>query len=253
MTISGLDSSGMSTLLSSLGSSSSSSSSSSLYGVNISDYNLIRSGSYFKLMKSYYASDASKTTSTDSTSTSKTSTSTSTETSKTLSKIESTTDDLTDSAEALYSSKSSAFKKVSTNGTYDYDADAIYSAVSDFVDDYNSVIKAADKSSASGITSAAESLKTATTQNEDDLKALGITIDSEKSTLSIDKDTFLSADMSKAKTLFNGTGSYAYNVATKASLLNYQAQREASKANTYSSTGSYTNNYTSGSIYNSYF
>jgi hypothetical protein len=214
--------------------------------VNISDYNLIRSGSYFKLMKSYYASDASKTTSTDSTATS---TSTSTDTSKTLSKIESTTDDLTDSAEALYSSKSSAFKKV--NG--DYDADAIYSAVSDFVDDYNSVIKAADKSSASGVTSAAESLKTATTQNEDALKALGITIDSEKSTLSIDKDTFLAADMSKAKTLFNGTGSYAYNVATKASLLNYQAQREASKANTYSSTGSYTNNYTSGSIYNSYF
>jgi hypothetical protein len=250
MTISGLDSSGMSTLLSSLGSSSSSSSSGSLYGVNISDYNLIRSGSYFKLMKSYYASDASKTTSTDSTATS---TSTSTDTSKTLSKIESTTDDLTDSAEALYSSKSSAFKKVSTNGTYDYDADAIYSAVSDFVDDYNSVIKAADKSSASGVTSAAESLKTATTQNEDALKALGITIDSEKSTLSIDKDTFLAADMGKAKTLFNGTGSYAYNVATKASLLNYQAQREASKANTYGSTGSYTNNYTSGSIYNSYF
>jgi flagellar capping protein FliD len=142
---------------------------------------------------------------------------------------------------------------VSTNGTYDYDADAIYSAVSSFVDDYNSTIKAADKSSASGITSAAESLKTATTQNEDALKELGITVDSEKSTLSIDKDTFLNADMSKAKTLFNGTGFYAYNVATKASLLNYQAQREASKANTYSSTGSYTNNYTSGSIYNSYF
>jgi hypothetical protein len=218
--------------------------------VNISDYNLIRSGSYFKLMKSYYASDASKTTSTDSTATS---TSTSTDTSKTLSKIESTTDNLTDSAEALYSTKSSAFKKVNTNGTYDYDADAIYSAVSDFVDDYNSVIKAAGNSSASGITSAAESLKTATTQNEDALKALGITIDSEKSTLSIDKDTFLNADMSKAKTLFNGTGSYAYNVATKASLLNYQAEREASKANTYGSTGSYTNNYTSGSIYNSYF
>jgi hypothetical protein len=121
------------------------------------------------------------------------------------------------------------------------------------VDDYNSVIKAAGKSSASGITSAAASLTTATSQNEAALKELGITIDSEKSTLSIDKETFMSADMDKAKKLFNGTGSYAYNVATKSSLLNYQAEREASKSNTYSSTGTYNYNYSSGSIFSSYF
>jgi flagellar capping protein FliD len=222
--------------------------------LNFSDYNLIRSGSYYKLLKSYYSSDSSSTTSTDKT-TSTTSTSTSKETSKTLANIESATDNLNESAEALYKTNSSVFKKVSsqTNGKSDYDTDAIYNAVSSFVDDYNSVIKAAGKSSASGITNAAESLTAATNQNADALKELGITIDSEKSTLSVDKETFLSADMDKAKKLFNGTGSYAYNVATKSSLLNYQAEREASKSNTYSSTGSYNYNYSSGSILNSYF
>jgi hypothetical protein len=251
MTISGLNSSGLTTLFSSLGSSSSSSGS-SLYSLNLSDYNLIRSGAYHKLMKAYYASDSSNAKSTQEAFSNSYTTSTSKETSTTLANIESTADDLTESAEALYGTSSKAFKKVGSNGSYDYDTDAIYKAVSSFVDDYNSVVKAAGKSSASGITNAADSLTTVTKQNSDALEELGITIDSEKSTLSIDKDTFMSADMGKAKTLFNGTGSYAYNVATKASLLNYQAEREASRSNTYSSTGSYSSNYTSGSIYNIY-
>jgi hypothetical protein len=253
MTVSGLTSSGLTTLFSSLSSSSSSSASSGLFSFNVSDYNMIRSGSYFKLLKSYYASDSSNAKSTQEDFSNSYTTSTSKETSTTLANIESTTDDLNESAEALYKTNASAFKKVSSgSGTCDYDTDAIYNAVSSFVDDYNSVIKAAGKSSASGITSAAESLANVTAQNADALSELGISIDSEKSTLSIDKETFRSADMSKAKTLFNGTGSYAYNVATKSSLLNYQAEREASKSSTYSSTGTYSTNYISGTIYNSY-
>ena len=58
--ISSYDSSSISMLFSSLGSSSKSINSGTL-GINLSDYASIRSGSYSKLMKSYYKLDSSDT------------------------------------------------------------------------------------------------------------------------------------------------------------------------------------------------
>ena len=249
-----MNSSGITNLFSGMNSTSGS----SLFNMNLSDYNLIRSGSYYKLMKSYYAVDSANAKKTSDALKNQFNTSTSKESGAALAKIESATEELNESAEALYANNAKAFKKISTtdeNGrtTTDYDRDAIYKAVSEFVDDYNSTIKSAGKSEADGIARAAASLATTTNQNADALKSLGISIDSDNFTLSIDKDTFMKSDMNKAKNLFNGTGSYAYNVATKSSMLNYQAKREASKANTYGSTGTYNSNYLSGSLYNSYF
>lgn len=255
MTISGMNASGLNNLFSSLNGSASSS---GMFGLNFSDYGLIRSGSYYKLMKSYYAKDASNAQATKDAFSNKYNTSTSKEDSIVLTKLKSGTDELNESAKALYSSNAKAFKKVTKTDaegriTTDYDRDAIYKAVDSFVDDYNSVIKAAGKSDADGIARAAASMVNMTNQNVDALKSVGISIDKDNYTLSIDKDTFQKADVSKIRSIFNGTGSYAYNVATKSSMLNYQAEREASKANTYGSTGKYTSNYTSGSVFNGYF
>lgn len=244
MTINGMASSGYN-----LFSSMNGTQGNSMFNMNFTDYNLIRSGSYLHLMQSYFGPDTDAAKKTSEAFGNKFNTATSKETNATLAKIESATDELSESSKALYEGNAKAFKK--TDGQYD--SEAIYKAVRDFVGDYNSVIKAAGKSDADGIARNAASLATVTNQNSDALKAVGISIDKDNFTMSLDKDTFLKADMNKVKNLFNGTGSYAYNVATKSSMLNYQAQREASKANTYGSTGSYNANYSSGSIYNGYF
>ena len=70
--------------------------------------------------------------------------------------------------------------------------------------------------------------------NESLLNSVGISIDSKTNKLSIDETAFKKADMSVAKSLFNGAGSYGYQVSAKASMINYYAQNEALKANTYS-------------------
>ena len=104
--ISMYDSSSVSTLFSSLGSSKSTGS--GMFGINLSEYASIRSGSYGKLMRSYFSMDSTKSTSKSDDSTKNTiedlatTTSTSKDSTKTLAAIESDAKELTDSAKALY-------------------------------------------------------------------------------------------------------------------------------------------------------
>ena len=71
--------------------------------------------------------------------------------------------------------------------------------------------------------------------------------------LSVDETTFKSADTEKIKNLFNGTGSYAYSVATKAAMTESYAKSEAAKSNTYTKNGTYNYNYNSGNIFTDMF
>lgn len=244
------DSSSVSTLFSSL--SSGKSGSSDLLGINYSDYASIRSGSYGKLMRSYFSmnSDSTKSTSTSKTNTDL-STSTAKDSAKTLAAIESDAEDLTDSAKALYQrSNNKVFTK---DASGNYSADKIYSAVNDFVSDYNSMIESGGNSSTKRIAQTVSGMKSETASNESALKELGITVDSKTGKLSIDETTFKSADMDKAKKLFYGTGSYAYSTATKAAMAQSYAKTEASKSNTYAKSGNYNYNYNSGSIFSDFF
>ena len=88
-----------------------------------------------------------------------------------------------------------------------------------------------------------------TTGKSKDLEEIGISVDSKTGILSFDSGKFSSADMDKVKKLFNGTGSYAYGVATRSSLIDSYAQSEAEKANTYGKNGKYSYNYNSGNIF----
>jgi hypothetical protein len=250
MTISSYDSSSISTLFSSLGSSSSSSSGvTGLLGINYSDYASIRNGSYGKLLKVYYSLDSNsstKSSSSDSTKESDTSTSTSKDTSKVLANIESGAEELTDTAKELYTRSSNKIFTKDAGGNYD--TDKIYNKVSDFVENYNTLLTAAAKSNTGKISNALSSMTNLTETNEKSLSEIGISVNAKSGALSIDADTFASADMSKVKNLFNGTGSYAYGVATQSALIDSYAQAESTKSNTYDSSGAYTYNLSSGSI-----
>ena len=244
----------ISTLFSSMNSSSSSGMSSLL-----SDYSSIRNGSYGKLLRAYYNNadnDAVK--SAYNKATNKSSTSTAADSSATIKELQSTTDDLTASGKELYTTGSkSVFKKKTVtdeNGktTTDYDTDAIYKKVKSFVDDYNDVLKATEKSKDSKIANTMTSMVNYTKMEANMLSKVGITIGSDSS-LSMDESTFKKSDMSVAKSLFNGTGSYAYTVATKSAMANSYADMAAKQANTYNKYGSYGSAYRQGSLYNSYF
>lgn len=244
-------------LFSNLGTSSSSGSSTSNLSW-LSDYASIKNGSYYKLMKAYYnetgnAKDlVSKTTSNNSTSKDST---------EALAEVQKSTDALKESADALLvSGDKSVFaeKDITTkdeNGvettTKGYDTDAIYKAVNAFVTDYNSAIESTADSNTSSIANRSLGLITATSANEKLLEKVGITVN-EDYTLSIDEDTFKKADMNTVKTLFSGNGSYAYRVSAQASLINFAADNEASKANTYTFDGTYSNTYSSGNLFNSF-
>lgn len=251
-TISGYDSSSLSVLFSSLNNSKTGSSTTDLLGINYSDYATIRSGSYYKLMKAYYSTDASEEVS--SIANDKTTTSTSKDDTKTIARIESASDDMKASADALLENGTKSLFKTERvtddkgNVTTEYDTDAIYKAVSKFVEDYNSLVDEASESNTSNISGAAERLVKMTGYNEKMLEKVGITVD-EDNHLKIDEKTFKAADMTTVKGLFNERGGYGYQVSAQASMINYYAENEASKSNTYTSSGTYTYNYNSGTLY----
>lgn len=240
-----------STLFSSLSTKSSSNSMSLDF---LSDYASIKNGSYGKLLNAYYAKDRTGTSASSSTSTAADSASV-------LSKVESDAEALKKSADSLITKGTkSLFKEIDITTTDEsgvsktskgYDKDAIYKAVASFVSDYNSLIDSTGKSNTTSITSRTASMENMTNSNKNILSKMGITIGSDNK-LSIDEKTFKSADMTSVKSLFNGTGSYAYQVSAQASMIDYSASQEANKSNTYGSNASYSNNYSAGSLFDGY-
>ena len=180
-----------------------------------------------------------------------TTTSTSKDSTKTLAAIESDAKELTDSAKALYTRSNNKVFTKDSGGSYD--TDKIYKAVKRFADDYNSMLDTAGKSSTNRISRSVSSMKNETSYNEKPLKEIGITVDEKTGKLSVDETTFKSADTEKIKNLFNGTGSYAYSVATKAAMTESYAKSEAAKSNTYTKNGTYNYNYNSGNIFTDMF
>ena len=206
-TINGYDSNSISSLFSSLGTTNTNSSSNGMFGINLNDYASIKNGSYGKLVKSYYALDEEKKTK-DSNSKNDTD-----DTDATIRSIKTASDDLKDSAAALYSAKDLFVKDA--NG--EYDMEAIYEKVNKFIEDYNATVEAVGSAETDSIANAGASLVNYTTNNIDMLSKLGISVSGADFTLSIDKEKFMEAKTSDIKTMFGGVGSYAYQVGAKAS------------------------------------
>lgn len=220
------------------------------------DYNSIRSGAYSKLLKAYYAKDSSS--SVKKIASDKTKEIKKTEEEKAIASAKSDADDLKKSADALTTTGSkSLFKekdiettdeetgeKVTTKG---YDRKAITSAIKSFVKDYNDMIESGSDADNTTILQKTLAMTQITNSNSKLLSKIGITVESGNK-LKVDEDKLNEASISTVKTLFNGTGSYASQIAYRASQVSSAAVNASLNSSLYTSGASYNKNY-----YNSLF
>ncbi|MGN0167219.1 MAG: flagellar filament capping protein FliD [Acetatifactor sp.] len=227
----------------------------------LADYASIKNGSYAKLMKAYYSENTSDSVKSvaKSSNISASGTYLSKEESRKYAQVQTTSDALKESADALlekslFTQKDITVKNEDGTETTEkgYDTDAIYKAVNSFVTNYNATVKAAAETDDSSVSRRTANMENATVSNTKALARVGITV-GEDGTLSLDKDTFEKADMSKVKSLFNGNGSYGYQVSAQASLINYAADNVINKGSTYTGNGSYSANFSNGNLFSTYF
>ncbi len=200
----------------------------------LSDYASIKNGSYGKMMKAYYEKQKAADDEDGSSVSSK-------------NKTNETKDAASASAARKFYETASGMKNL------DYSADNIdelYDNVSDFVKDYNSLIKSASKSKNASVQAQADALNDYTYQNYKLFAKIGITMNSDR-TLSINEDTFKkvnqktgSTNVPTINTLFRGIGSFADKAADRASRI-YRTAGDgeavtSSKAKYAGTMGSYT-------------
>lgn len=225
---------------------------------DLGNYYSIKNGSYLKLTKAYYAKmekeeasdkkDGNSSNSVDST--------------KALTSIQKDSDEAKESADALLKKGANSLfakKNITTkneDGTettsFDYDKNAIYKGVSEFVKDYNALIDSSGKSNNNSILRQTLSITNAAKAYSRTLADIGITIGSDNK-LTIDEKAFKASSMSTAKSVFNDSGSFGYQVSSKASQINFYADKDAEKANTYNKKGGFSDPFTNGNLYNQFF
>lgn len=210
----------------------------------LSDYASIKNGSYGKLMKAYYGSNANS-----SVKSMASSSTAARDDSKTIASIQSKAGDLKSAAEDLLKTGSDSLftqkdiEKTAEDGTKTtekgYDTDGIYKAVSKFVDSYNAAIKSASDSNNQSIVNAARNMVNETAANAKLLSKVGISMGLDGK-LSVDEAAFKKADMKTVENLFGSKGSYAYGVQARASYMEIYAKSDAAKASgLYSQNGTY--------------
>lgn len=234
-----------------------SSSNNGMYGIDFTQYASIRNGSYRSALKAYYAS---KTSESGSTTKDGNTTVSGKDSTQALTRIQTSAKELSESAATLLQGgKKSVFAtstKTDSAGkaydAYDYDTDKIYKAVKGFVDSYNSMIDNTVSTNTGNIASATAGMINMTDENKGMLAQIGISVSSDDYKLTLNEEDFKKADMGTVKSLFNTTGSYGYQVSAKASMVNYYAQNEITKASNYSGSGKYSYYNVNGSMFNSW-
>lgn len=227
------------------------------------DYASIRSGTYKKLLNSYYSQTKANSSTTAGKKTDAWN-KWNTYTNPALTSVKKEADELTASARALTSQGStSLFKEKYTTTTDEktgvktttkgYDTDAIAKAVNTFVSEYNSAVKAGSESTNSNVARNTSYMTQQTRIYARSLSEVGITIGKDN-TLSVDSDKLKGANIDTLKRVFNGTTSFASQTASRSSSISQAATRAASSAYTYNNTGKYSNYYNNYySAYNWYF
>ena len=208
-----------------LGSSSTSTSS-----LGLTDYAMIKSGAYYKLMKAYYAEEDS------------TSTSLSEEDEKSYTTAKSAAEDLAQSTASLMSSDFSEDNR-----------EDLLASLKSWVEDYNSLIESTDDVDDTATLRQVLWLTQSTSANENLLSKIGITVNSDN-TLSLDEDTFEDADLTTLQTLFSRsqTSSYGNNVISKAAATYNAAASVISGTSTgsaYTASAQYANTLSASSLF----
>ncbi len=216
-------------------------------GINVSDYAMIKNGSYGKLMKAYFAKqDADKLSQTG-------------DSSKTLTLMRSSADALKKSVDALgnaslYEKKKFKKKDEETGEeteVWDYDWNAITKAVKSFVDDYNAVVEQAGNSETKNVLRNAAWMTSITEKTGSLLSKAGITVgkgnklefdeDALKKKTTIGKSGIELDNISTLKSLFTGFGSFGSQISQKASAISNAAARTKGVDKTYNKNGAYSN------------
>lgn len=238
----------------------------SLFGSNfnssfyssLGDYASIRSGTYKKLMKSYYANNKAGSATTKGSNAiadlkQKAWDQKVTEANKGLKTVRENADALATSAAKLTQTGStSLFNKTDITTTdaatgekvttKDYDRDAIAKAVNSFVSDYNAAVESGASSTDANIVRNTQYMTKMTDIFKNSLADVGITIGKDNK-LSVDESKLKSADINTVKQVFNGKSSYASLAAGRASDISSAATKAmtTSASATYGSTGRYNN------------
>lgn len=126
------------------------------------------------------------------------------------------------------------------------DKEALYSAVSDFVSKFSTVLEKGMESASDSVAGMVGRLKDTADDYKDVLKQIGISVEEKK--MSIDKDTFMNADMEQVKKLFLDADSFGTFVSQRAENIENAAKNEANRNNLYSENGTY-NNTSAGTLY----
>lgn len=230
---------------------------------SLSEYSSITSGNYYKLTKQYFnefGSSATKSVKSTSgydvlnhvsghdvlkTDSSKDSDSTSSTKSASLTKYEqqSLTNNKTaaTSASTLTSSLNALMNKktyeTSDTNTAENVKDTVSADVQRFAKDYNSLIDASKKSTASGVATATKYLMNTTSRYENGLKGIGVSVGRDGK-LTVDTEALKNADTDTVKNLFSGGNNYGSAAGTYVSLAQYYANSAVSNG-TYTSSGYY--------------
>jgi len=179
----------------------------------VGDYNSIKSGSYGKLLKSYYGQATSGTGSS-----SKSSGSNITEKlieerrNPTVSKEVSTANaNLSSSVSNMTSALSSLQDKATYEDTSGGSTgqDKAASALKSFVSSYNDAVESSKKSTMTSVSKNLASVMKASNANADKLKEIGVTINND-GTLNLDEKKLKSVDADKIKAVFDGNDAMSY-------------------------------------------
>lgn len=177
----------------------------------LSDYFSVKNGTYLKLAKKYYASEAGE--SKKSSSSSKLSTADEKKVKLTQEAAKKAVGSLKDLMD------NDLFKKVETtdadgNKVKDYDRKTILKNLKSFIEDYNSVLDNAGEMEDGSVLKNTLRMIQETEVYAKSLSKIGITIGKDNK-LSIDEEKFGEADLLEAKNLFTGSISFASNIASK--------------------------------------
>lgn len=193
--------------------------------INFSDYALIKSGSYKKLMKSYFAQQKDTSATKEDKTTKKKPVDDTVTT--TISKMKSEADGLKTAAESL--NDADLWKQ--TKG--EYDKDKITSAVKKFASEYNDVLNQSAKVNAKDVVQQTGFMTSMSKTMSNALSKIGVTIGADGK-MSVNEDTLKEANMKDVKSMFYGSHSYGSQIAQKASAISSAALRSSSM---YSSDG----------------
>ncbi|MCR5768498.1 MAG: hypothetical protein K6G45_08420 [Lachnospiraceae bacterium] len=198
---------------------------------NVSDYAMIKNGSYTKLLKAYYAQEkAQKTTGAG-------------DSQPKLTLMAGSAGAMAKSASVL-TQNSLWEKKIFTDKDEetgeevkrtDYDWNAITKAVKAFVEDYNSTVDGAGESNTKDVLRHGAWMTKTTSKNEGMLGKVGISI-GKGNKLELDEEKLKNANIADLRTMFVGRGSYADQMTSKGNSI---ANAAARAGGAYTNKGSY--------------